>query len=729
MVFKKFGYQRRINLHLLIPLLSYFIILFAPAYVKLVREDALFGNDVSQYILTAKCWIEGKCNMFVYPYPVTPLLYVIPSLIIKDLIHLYVFGCFLSIFITAGATCAMFYLLSKYRGDLFACFIGAMIFGTFPLLLDIIGWGGQSTLLATFFGIITLSLLQRYKRDLRIETLILISITLLLSSLTEPYISLHFIIASGVALLMETRKFKFSLKSLIKKAIFLLPPLMVVFVFVNVLEGVNITLFSIIALYIMRDFSIINKLVSRLTFNDVIMALGIFSSIIIYSILRALVKEMVGKEDTSILISSTIASLILFLITPSQYADRALFLISVPLALMVTDIVYSIIHSKNSRIVKICMCCLMFVLLLPGRGVGVYVDALSFYYVDKDLLAHILRLRQDDGNLLYISPMPWAFSLAYVSGKEVFPTTQPVWFTRRPQIDAAILAFLSALGVRWIDAGEVKVVDASPLWAQPAPAICVAKYPYFVELFRLSDGVLPIAFSPITNESIVWYESPFYAKEKEFWNTDSTMFSMYKWDTLTIVKSVHVDKDGVVNIAFNYSFVNSFSREIRIRLISLMLKEVKVYTLFTNDAYAQIRLIQSFEEPWYRQFYDTLVEFYVQTPGIKQVVKFIESDEWGLPEVVFTLTPTTQVNTISILIKVRVADVKLEPPRIVLRNISLRDSGIRFVIINKFVHPDALQIFQNDPEFEKIDEFSHYVIYVLKDRSTLTGNLNYTSNH
>jgi len=721
MVLEKFKYLGKVDLTLPAFALGYFAILFVPAYFKLTYEGSLFGNDVSEYILTAECWSKGKSNMFVYPYPVTPLIYIIPSLIIEDPLTLYTFGTFVSIFITVVITISMYYLLKVYRRNNIASLIGTIIFGTFPLLLDIIGWGGQSTLLATFFGILALVFIQKYTCNTSAKNLMFTSFSLLLSSATEPYIAIYFVVAIGIISLVK-EGYKLNVSSIARKIILFSPTLTVIFVLLLALNIHRENFFIPLVIYILNDFSIISSLMSRLTFSDLIMILAITSISLTYVLLYMFVREEINgcEKDKAILISSFIAFFVLFLLTPSQYADRGFFLSSIPLAIAVSDITYVTIYAKNRNVITtLALVCFIFALLAPGRGLSIYVDSFSFYHVDKNLLMHTLPLRQANGSMLYVSPFSWTFSLAYIGCKEVYPTQQPMWFIRRSQINAAILAFESMWGVRWIDAGEIKVIDASPLWAQPAPAICVAKYPYYVELFRLSDGVLPITFSPTNNESIIWYESLFYAPEKSFWNTNTTMFSMYKYDTLVAVKGITVDENGVINITLKYNFMNSFPHRIDIRLISLMLKDSRAYLLFSNNTYAKVKLAQSFKEPWYRQYYDTLVELQVQTSDIRQIVNFVEKDEWGLPEIEFILTPTARTNATSILMRIKVNDIKVETPHLVLRDNALRDNNIKFAIIDKRVHKDVLQLFERDPNFERYEEFSDYVIYRLKESSNM----------
>ena len=69
--------------------IGYALVLMLPIYDRVLVKRQLFGYDVPQYILTAKMIIEGNENIFSYPYPLTPLLYVVPAFIVKDPIALY----------------------------------------------------------------------------------------------------------------------------------------------------------------------------------------------------------------------------------------------------------------------------------------------------------------------------------------------------------------------------------------------------------------------------------------------------------------------------------------------------------------------------------------------------------------------------------------------------------------------------------------------------------------
>lgn len=688
--------------------ISYALILLIPIYNRVTVNEGLFGNDVAQYLLTAKCLIEGKENLFIYPYFVVPLLYIIPALIIVDPLTLYVFALFISGILMILITYVMYRLLERFLKTVFARIISVLFFGTFPLTLDIIGWGGQSTLVAVLFGLSATILMTSYFTYSKTKSLVLSSFMLLLSVLSEPYISIYFLIVVGMSVLWKIKQY--DLRTLFKKfAPLIIPSLTMIIFFLGL--NIHSKVLLPLAIYTIINPSIFNELIARLTFNVFVMYLAVLTISLTY-----LVWKLTTKSDdyVPIVASTIIAFFIQVSITPAQFADRGIFLASIPLTLMFGKVVDYWICNQITRLKPLIAVTLLFTSLCFGVGINIYYNSLGFYLVDKDILSGTTFIRYENGNVLFISSRPWIFPLPYITEKDVYPTTQPVWFIKPSQIEASILAYTLAWGVRWIDAGEIKVVDATPVWAQPAPAIYVARYPYYVELFRLSDGVLPIVFSPSNNESIVWHESPFYAKEIKAWSTNTEMFSVYMYDTLTIRKIISVEDDGIINIALSYNFVNSFPHEIRVRLISLMLRDTKGIITFNNDTYVRINLLQSFKEPWLKQYYNSTIEIYILNSNIKTFAEFVEYDEWGLPEIMITLKPKVHVDNITVLLKTKIDDVNINTPRVILENSVIMDKKIKWIVIDKNVHPDIIQRFQNDPLYEKYIDQQKYVIFRAK---------------
>jgi len=709
MIFRK--NLKEINMTFLVIIISYALIILIPIHNQVMVRGRLFGYDVGQYLLTARSLVEGKENMFKYPYPLVPLLYIIPTLILRDSLTLYVFGLYVSGFLMVLITYVMYNLLKNFIKTDIARAVSLLFFGSFPLTLDIVGWGGQSTLVAVLLGLSSIAFMINYLIYSKARFLILSSLTLLLSTLSEPYVSMYFLTVLGILTLWKTKYYSF--KKLFREITPLTPPLLII-AFTALRTDVHRKVLTPLAIYIVTNPNVLSELLSRLTFGCVEIYLAVIIIIVTYLVLRFVARMQNLSDDIPIVASSTIALFIQVLITPAQYADRGLFLSSIPLSIMLGRVVDCLGYSQVKRFAPLLLTTLLLALLTSGTGVCIYRNSIEYYFIDKDLLNITSFIYHEEGNVLFISPHPLSFPLSYITDKDVYSTTQPVWFIRDSQINASILAMSLAWGIRWIDAGEVRIVDSTPVWAQPSPAIYIARYPYYVELFRLSDALMPIVFSPTNNESIIWRESPFYAREIKTWNTNASMFSIYKYDTLIIEKTINVDNNGVINIVLSYNFTNSFPHEIVLRFISLMLSDTKALIISNNDSYAQVRLLQSFREPWIRCYYNTTIEVYTLSSNVKVFAEFIEQDEWGLPEVVITLRPINMVNEVVVLFKILVNDIKVSPPRVVLEYEALEREHIRWVVIDKGVHPDIIQRFLRDPIFEVYLNSSKYIIFRLK---------------
>lgn len=697
-------------------LLAYSLVILHPIYNHAIVQERLFSNDIAQYLLTAMNIIEGRENLFNYPYPLVPTIYLLPSMLIKDPLALYTFGLFVSGFLTIFVLIAFHIFVKGFSKTKISKIISTAFFGANPLLLDTIGWGGQSTLIAILCGLISLTFLLSYLKSWENKYFIFSLVFLSLSITSEPFISGYFVITEMLIFLIMKAKGLTQVKKSSFIVLILIPLSQAAILwFLNRERDVSVPPF--LGLYIVSDPDILHRILDRVTFHHVIMLFSFTLIILTYLVIRIASKRKNGVADLNAIIEATgLALVAIVLMTPAQFADRGAALYSIPLALMLVDIV-DYLTSKNAqtRVYHefLAVATIFFTLLSFGIGFNIYHGSLEFYYIDKELLEFTSFLSDESGEILFISPKHWVFSLAYITGKNVFATAQPVWFIFRPQIEASITAMTLAWGTRWIDAGEVKVVDSTPAGPQPSPAIYVAKYPYYVELFRLSDGLLPIAFSPAYNESIIWHESPFYARRITAWVSTNAMHSLYEYETLIINKTTSIDDGGEVSIMINYRFINSFPRRIGVRLISLMLKETEARILYDGDRYARVNIIQTFKEPWLKLNYNTIVECW--TAGDATLtVEYVRRNEWGLPEIKITATPITYTDNVTITLKIKVLDVSIRTPHVVVQDDVVKDKNIKWVVIDKEGHPDIVLRFRRDHLYEEYAESRKYIILRVK---------------
>src|SRR5439155_82156 len=103
--------------------------------------------------------------------------------------------------------CASIYFFLRTEGmSDFSSAIGTLTFGTFPLILDEVGWGGQAQFLAMTFGVIALVFVVRFKERPSLRRNLVSGLLLTLSILTDPYAALYFIVMTVFLWLLEYRK-------------------------------------------------------------------------------------------------------------------------------------------------------------------------------------------------------------------------------------------------------------------------------------------------------------------------------------------------------------------------------------------------------------------------------------------------------------------------------------------------------------------------------------------
>ncbi|MCX8209388.1 MAG: hypothetical protein N3G79_07095, partial [Sulfolobales archaeon] len=143
------------------------------------------------------------------------------------------------------------------------------------------------------------------------------------------------------------------------------------------------------------------------------------------------------------------------------------------------------------------------------------------------------------------------------------------------------------------------------------------------------------------------------------------------------------------------------------------LKETEARILYDGDRYARVNIIQTFKEPWLKLNYNTIVECW--TAGDTTLtVEYVRRNEWDLPEIKITATPTTHTDNVTITLKIKVLDVNIRTPYVVVQDDVVKDKNIRWVVIDKEWHPDVVLRFRRDHLYEEYAESRKYIILRVK---------------
>jgi hypothetical protein len=732
-----------------------FIVLY-PILKVIILQDSIFGGDIAQYLITSEAIVYGRKSIYIYPYPLLPILYVPIVITIKDPYVQYKMGCLL------GGILFLFFICSVYttiheviRNKRFAPLVstlGILPLVSYPLYYDEIGWAGQAQFLGLALGMLCV---RSYLKRRRITTILLFITTLL----AEPWIAIFILISVTVDfMLLHRNAFKYEkLKHFI-----LSHKYFVLLSIIGILTAIMILYFYVYVIankfpireFLSYDFLFITKLLTiqintqlyyqRLVYGNGILFLIVYwiLPIMLYMCILIIVKLFKTREQhdnlyKNLVVSFAMASILVILFSPYQYADRGLYFPPISYAFIWSEICSKLFNIKrywrlNMRKAEKFLVTLPIVTLIVISGSSIfeglmlkYQDALSYYSIDSTITELNKYINSSSGRILFVSPKAYWFPASFFLKTDAIFTTQPIWFIQNNQIELVKLANVLALSNVIARSANLWVLDAEPLWAQPAPAIYLDEYPYFVEIFRLSDGLLPIYWSPLKS-NVTWSNSPFYAdKITSSWYLKedyAEIVTNYFWNTLVVTKFTRVYKNNTVITTLSYNFSNSEPKQIENQLIFLSTRTISkdLFINYTNkNAFGTINITQVLSILYALKTIHSTISVQTSNTLIRSI--YVASKE-GYTVLIIDYTPkfenTTKDFTITIsyriVVNARGAEDITNSLTLTTREALFRAYNISYVIIDKIVHPDVLSIIERDPNFQKVGELDNYIIYKIK---------------
>jgi hypothetical protein len=677
-------------------ILTYFMLLFMPAYYMLYHMNQLFGWDIGEYILTAKCYFKNCENIYVYPYPGVPLIYI--PLVLwsnSDPINLIKIGNLISVFLVTFTFIVILKLAHDITKNMLISVIGALFFGFYPLWLDVIGWGGQATMLAMLFGVIAWINLYSFdvKKDNFIK-LIIVSAFLLLSLISEPYIFIHFALSSVLFLVIYGLHLHKKFLEIILKVFIIssLPIIMIVYFYSTIYHhAINIVTPPV---YQFIGAEVFQMLASRLTFDR---------SYLLYFLVFIFIMLFINLDKKFIKFMSFLTAQFLatalqcLLFTPFQYLDRCLHPFLLFIAFTNVFVLYSYFSKLKKSIIitaPILISSIFIFIFLSIEGLSIYRNALSFYSIDTELLKSVFQFsRFIHGNIIFISDKSYTFSLAFVSGKDIYPTQQPVWYIKPSQVNATIFAHLCANGVTWIDNGEVKIGTTAPLVKDSRIVVIVTKYPYAVNLYSFYLNSINISNISLGT------------------NRDELLLS-YITSAGKIINNIRIlSSDSVGHIRLSYTFNLSYIPEVlKLKLVIERPKVIGInitkYNTYPNIS--EIEIAQVYKEPWYPHYYLSRIFISIWPNSTKFAVKYLNSSS----EIYFMLYPVDDIRNLTISFDVFINNIKINPPRVTTCDSFISGNDIRLIIIDKTCCAYAINLFNSHPNFTILSDLSNYIFFV-----------------
>lgn len=721
----------------------YSFILTYPVIVKISRGE-FFGGDIGQYLISAYKVIYGKETIFYYPYPVLPLIYVPIVALFKDPMAQYAVGCFLGplilMFLTMSTYFSIKALVKDEKYGNAASLLGSIPVAFYSLYLDAIGWAGQAQLIALIFGMLMVKFYveRKFKHFVATSTVLV---------LTHPWTYAYFssIIVLTSTILMIQSFIRQKRNNVGKDVIspdfirFVLFPIALLNVAYMIFErgGVEALNKTPVVLAILNGDLDLDVLFKRMIYASEILYLVVLFSLLLISLAKMKFSNRKNRneaDDSHIVLLTTLTTtmtIVFILVSPAQYADRGLYLLPIPISFYASRQLAVLLGSAGEEFNSSCgdktfgkfSLALIFAILLgcfSGVSLSLYPQALNYYSIPRELFEMPRVLGDVDGRVLLITPHALWFPTSGILKADVLTTSQPVWFIQDNQIYFVELANLLAWGNKIARCGKIAVVDSEPLYPQPSVAVFISDYPYFVELFRLSDSLLTIQWSPKDSREEVLINSHYHAdKITSEWGIDSSyayITNTYEWNSLIVNKTTYLYNNSRVKIRLTYDFINSTPFSIDHDLIFLVMKDLGknlfIDFAYINDSNVVVTVTQYFKEPYlYKQFVT-----YFTINSESAIIEHLGQESmktWSSLKIRYKPS-SGNTSFIAIDIEINTSQSMIHGYcnlELIGREYLIQYLDIRYVVVDREFHDDVLNLIERDPTFYEYAEIGKFVIY------------------
>ena len=583
--------------------------------------NRLFGVDLASYIVTSKALTDSsfRSSTYLYSFPLIPIVILPIVLLIDSMLVLYKVLIFFGIILLFILWIIYLYLIKRIVHDprnypLITLPIMLVVF--YRPLLEQYAWGGHAQILSDILGILSLTLVMDWSRGEKegIGRKFILSIILVtLSLLAEPYSGIFWLLS--IIFYMSVRAYRNTdrKKMFLSLLIYSVPSILffiVAYLLFDLYVGIGLstsnTPYIPNILYLPQLMSyLINFLVSSGSILSpkwllIVFILLLLVVISITKILAPLKFSLVNGISRLLSLSMWTSFVILFLVTPSYYADRFTHFLVFPLSLELLNILMQLRDTRLSfRILKtIIVVSTIVVSVISGYFFSEY---LYFYSFDSDqvILADEMEF---DGGIVSLGIHPFIASMVAKDG--LYPIFQPVWFTRPGQIKAAVLGslFLSNYYI-------LNFSDTFITLSYDGSRIAVYRYlaPYFLNTLDIRPATIILASN---NSNSVLLESDISNFDYSIGDT-SFNFVYYNGELNGEKKAIYI-KD----VSFNNDYIKiiyNFS-EFPVERVFLSLPSSKFivdYIVEDKSAnYLEIYESIFYKEPWYmvRESYKVTLE-------------------------------------------------------------------------------------------------------------------------
>lgn len=535
------------------------------------------GADVGHYLALSYSFegvsIEGGLKY----QPLIPLIIFLLSKISTSVAVLLALLKVLGASILAFLGLSVYSLLKYFlETDKILPVTGFILAVTTPLYVEAISWGGYPQLLGIAFAFLTFRSLFAYLSNKSNKNLLLTSLLVMLTASTHLP-SLVFTIISLVIIVnvyfYRSRNFKEGLVSTIKIvgcAILFSAPLVPIYYQMQMdYAPLTLTITNLGNLLNVLRYIVINSFIPTVIGFAFICIAASYGKRFLLS-LSSLIWILIA--------SSSISSLILFLVSPVNAPERALFFGLLAFILLASFAIKFVLdHTWRSRFNIYTKLIVVTIIL-----VSVFANIFSSYIFHFAAINWYSRLSHDDldsflwlahntepkDRIITISaayyPITHGWWAEGISKRMAYISTEDIsWLMLKSEKERAVVAETVQNGVHVIDGGEMKLI-VNPVLGYGSPSLLLYTTGFYYPVLWFNDVSTIIKVSPNNSHSMIYQKTLFSADQKSGPIVDQSsselqVVYLYLWDVFNVTKTIILNDDKNFTVSYKFSFRDSIS--------------------------------------------------------------------------------------------------------------------------------------------------------------------------
>jgi hypothetical protein len=697
-------------------LLALVLIVFVPI-VETLRAGQFFGYDWGEYLYSAPYYLRGESALYLYHFPVLPLLYLPASILAGPRsLGLADLGDVVSGLLIIGIFGAGYLACSAHTRNRWAGLVGAAALAGFPHYFYEAAWGGQAQLVAYIFGLLALWVILRNGIPIRSWKQTLgAGVLLALCAASELYAA-SFVLLAVILVLIAAFAVSSSRRRTLTTIVSVLIPPAIVGGAVLLTDTTLSHPYEQPSIWHYWNYApLFPRLWRSLSFQDVVLVEVYVGILLVYLSYRVIFKLGNGVNGWVVPALGGAALLVGFFGTPAPAADRSLYPLGFPLGFAAAELAACWPSSRGRAVPRTVWRLnrgevswtlpVLVIASLTVAGVQIGADAEVFplwiadYSYDQGSISQLAWLAEKPGGIVIDDQRLSLFPTQWETNKSLFPGPgfQPDLLTSAAKQETAVLGTALSYGPRWFDEGGLLVTDAEPDWGQPDPGILMFQEGHLYETIESDDFENVVSYSTTSDPGSTTTSTLFDAPSLSISATTSTTWVYYNWTGINATRTLEVLPSGLILLNYSFDFTSTIPRSISIYLTSPGRAATNGSILTSSNQCSNASVSQSYSGGWLPSI---PISFQVGACSQGAVLgsHYVASDQFGIFQLAYDLTPANaSVRNLTLSLSILPSIPPSATPVLDKETNVLASNDIRWVVLSRDSNQIILQRFMDDP--------------------------------